>query len=259
MQNLQHILALSDFSPSSNSAIVYALNLAEQIHARLHILHVTNDEDTDATEQIEQLRHDFLSRSRVEVDIHVEHGPIKETIDEVIKRERVDLIVIGMQGASSREDGSYGKLTSAMITEPCCSILSIPDGCKTLDIKHMAVMTDLRSSVHYSEAYALSFIAEVLKPQVHVLHIKDHSPNPHRSDYEQRVKKLFPYNHMHWTEEQMNGEFNATVQGFIEEHHIDLITVFHKLKLHKNPTHRSVSKQMAFQCKIPLLTVPISE
>ena len=66
MQELRNILICTDFSKDATNALVYAINLAEQINAHLYILHVKSGEkpmdDAQVEDHFEQVKHDFLFR-----------------------------------------------------------------------------------------------------------------------------------------------------------------------------------------------------
>ena len=260
MQNVQHILVPTDFSDSANSALVYAITLAERIHAQLHVLHVLKDGATleDIDYDLEKIKHDYLSRCRENVEIYVRDGYIKENIDKIVNELRIDLVIIGMQGASYKEGATFGSLTSTLIAEPPCAVLSLPRDCKTLNFDHIAVTSDMRLVPNPPEVYTLSFLAEALKSEVSIFHVNYHTPIPNEHKVKERFEELFRHNIHSFHEVNSESVMNA-VNEFSENHDVDMVAVLHKMKLHKNPVHRSTSKQFIFGANRPLLIIPIRE
>lgn len=261
MQELRNILVPTDFSPGANNALVYAINLAEQINAHLYIAHIQDDSDAPlSSEQIddrfEQIKHDFLFRRTLRTSNIVRNGSAADELNIIIKEKRIDLMVMGMRGASGRQESNFGSLTTYFIDNPACTLLSVPADCLILTIKQMAVASDYKIIPEKSEIYALSYLAQSFSSKMHIFNVRKTPGNGDATDFQKDIKEIFKYNLISFYEIDEPSVVGA-IRNFIDENNIDLLSVFHKVNTQKDPLKRSVSKQLAFVLRIPLLIVPI--
>jgi nucleotide-binding universal stress UspA family protein len=101
------ILYATDFSPASAGAAAFAVSLAQEFQARLTLLHVIAEEKpgdlVHAAELVESagrlLRKFVPPEAEMWCEPHfaVERGPAAETILEVAKQRKADLIVLGVR------------------------------------------------------------------------------------------------------------------------------------------------------------------
>ena len=142
------ILCPLDFSEASTHALGYALSLAKEADARLILLHVVEDLLADA--DMEALGHLSLTDyyRRVEQDAvtklkgmipseagawstpqtRVVRGRAYRQILEVIAGERVDLVVMGVQGKGAVDRLVFGSTTHRVIREAGCPVLTLHGG-----------------------------------------------------------------------------------------------------------------------------------
>lgn len=261
MQELQNILVPTDFSKGATNALIYAINLAEQINAHLYIAHIQDTTKGPLTnEQIEDrfetIKHDYLFRRTLRTTHISRTGSTADELTNIIVEKRIDLMIMGMQGASARFEAEFGSLTSYFIDNPYCALITIPDDCRILTLKQIAVAYDGKTEPKPSEIYVLSFLAQALTSKIHVFSITQENENELESSIKEAFKDIFKYNlSSYYTMEEPS--IISAIRKFIDENSIDLLTVFHQVNSQKDPLKRSVSKQLAFVLRIPLLINPI--
>lgn len=261
MQELRNILIPTDFSKDATNALIYAINLSEQIDGHLYITHIRDDSKSPlSNEQIddrfEQIRHDFLFRRTLRTSNIIRIGNTTDELSTVIKEKRIDLMVIGMRGASGRNESNFGSSATYFIDNPECTLLTLPGDCRILTIKQIAVASDYKVIPEQSEIYALSYLAQSFSSKIHVFNVKKAPEDDGTADIQQSFKGIFKYNLSSFYEIDQPSVIGA-VRKFIAENNIDLLSVLHKINNQKDPLKRSVSKQLAFVLKVPLLIVPI--
>ncbi len=262
MQELRNILVPTDFSRDATNALVYAINLAEQIDARLYILHVKDETSTLTDEEIqdkfEQAQHDFLFRRTLRTSNLIREGKIENEISGIIKEKHIDLMVMGMKGISARQEEDFGSITAHFIENQECSLLSVPGDCRILNINQMAVASDYETIPDKAQLYTLAFIAQAFSPKVHIFNVKKQvlATAGNTLELKNSFNEIFKYNLHSFHEIDKPGVIGA-IRDFIGNNNIDLLAVLHKTNDQKDPLKRSVSKQLAFVLKIPLLIVPI--
>ncbi|MEM9857695.1 MAG: universal stress protein [Bacteroidota bacterium] len=261
MQELRNILVPTDFSVNATNALIYAINLAEQIDAHLYIAHVQDETKNPLSTELiedrfEQIKHDFLFRRTLRTSILLRSGETAAELETTIKDKRIDLMIMGMQGASTKHEGSFGSLTTYFIDKPAASLISVPGDCRILNTKQIAVASDNKIIPDKSEIYTLSYLAESFSPKLHVFNVRPSTAAQENKLGTEEFRRLFKYNLSSFHAIDAPSVIEAT-RAFIARNNIDLLAVFHFVEAQKDPLKRSVSKQLAFVINIPLLILPI--
>jgi general secretion pathway protein E len=136
---IQKILFPSDYSPSSNAALPYALSLCRESHALLMLAHVelpslpplgTADEENPEADEERRFR-ELVSRTAVAGDQVLVHefrtlrGDPAAEIVRLAKQEQVDLIVMGSAGRTGWRRILMGSVAEAVAREAPCPVLSL--------------------------------------------------------------------------------------------------------------------------------------
>lgn len=151
MIRLKSILWPTDFSACASQAQKYALALAEQFDAELHLLHVIHDPTVEVPEfgmglafpayvenlpkriaeleeqSINQLTHslpDNWQEGR-KVTIAVKQGPPFLEIIRYAKEHQTDLIVLGTHGRSALAHALLGSVAERVVQKAPCPVLTI--------------------------------------------------------------------------------------------------------------------------------------
>jgi nucleotide-binding universal stress UspA family protein len=142
------ILCPVEFSSASIRALEYALSLAREADARLIMLHVIEDVlgstaagalgHLSVSEYSRQLEQDALARLKGAVpdearvwcrpDERVVQGRAYREILKVVADERVDIVVMGVQGRGALDRLVFGSTTHRVIREAGCPVLTLHSG-----------------------------------------------------------------------------------------------------------------------------------
>ncbi len=137
----KNILAPTDFSSVSNSAVVYAGKLAVATGARLHLHHVVLDvlsgkgmgespgRVIDDAEKEGKAKLDGLlnedARAKLSLTSYVGFGKPADQITEYAARNGIDLIVMGTHGRSGLEKMWLGSVTEKVLRHASCPVLVV--------------------------------------------------------------------------------------------------------------------------------------
>lgn len=147
MTDFSQILVPTDFSDNATLAVQYAVDLAGRYRSHLHLLHVIPDAATviglyerigkavpaDWHETMQQ-----HSDERLKKLMHAECGPgdntvtttkqgdVFEEITRYAKENKIDLIVIGIQGRTQSMENVIGSLANRVLRKSPCPVLTVP-------------------------------------------------------------------------------------------------------------------------------------
>jgi nucleotide-binding universal stress UspA family protein len=136
--SLRHVLVAYDFSPYSQLALQYALTLAQQYQAGLHILHVLPPPITDQPEiawvgETDTPYHRAARRLQeaVPAEVHrwskvkhaVQYGQPYAEILEYAEKNEIDLVAIGAHGAGFGIHTVFGSNVDRVLRQARCPVL----------------------------------------------------------------------------------------------------------------------------------------
>src|SRR5262245_52215944 len=146
---VQHVLVPIDFSATADRALEYAIALAQQLQARLTLLHVlemtpvTMEEmtagvaatyleaqETEA-QQLLQASLERVQRAGLQGDILLVQGTPTPTIVDMAGEQGVDLIVMGTHGRTGLAHLFMGSVAEHVIRQAPCPVLVMR---KTMDV-----------------------------------------------------------------------------------------------------------------------------
>jgi nucleotide-binding universal stress UspA family protein len=140
---VQHVLVPIDFSATADRALAYAIALAQQLHARLTLLHVLDltpvtmeemtagvvatyldDLETDAQHllqsSLERVRHAGLQGESLLVQ-----GTPTQTIVDTAGEQGVDLIIMGTHGRTGLAHVFLGSVAEHVVRQGPCPVLVV--------------------------------------------------------------------------------------------------------------------------------------
>ncbi len=187
---VKEILMATDYSPASEAALPFAIELARHFNAGLHVVHVllpgewepTADDTSKAfeykpVEQAEKHMASFLSAKNlggVRCEYLVRRGPsVWEELCRIIQDKAIDMVVLGTHGR-----GGIGKLLVGSVAEEVfrkapCPVLTIGPraaGQAPTAFRKIAFATDLTPESLEHLPFVLGF-AEDWKAHLIVVHV----------------------------------------------------------------------------------------
>jgi nucleotide-binding universal stress UspA family protein len=134
---LKNILVATDFEPASDAALTYGRALAKTFGARLHLLHVAENDFlrpsvTDpyvlkiavARRLSERLTAEDRAERNGRATLEVSDKPA-ETITRYAQREQIDLIVIGTHGRTGVTHMLMGSVAERVVRTAPCPVLTV--------------------------------------------------------------------------------------------------------------------------------------
>jgi nucleotide-binding universal stress UspA family protein len=272
---ISKILIPTDFSIVANNALQYAIQLAQKTNADIHILHVKNipimdnsfpsniyqtymQEVEDFTKKsFENLNEKFLKNTNLNFKTHTTFGFINDEIQEFANVNEIDLIVLGTIGASGLQELLVGSNAASVVAESKVPVLVVPPTANFEDINHIVYATDYNEP-EFPAVSRLAYFASLYNADVSVLHVKTYYDELFDSahNFFSRNKDEVDFNKWKIVKLPEGDSVIDSINTFITNNHSNMIVMAkHNRNFFDKLFHRSLSKQMAFHTKIPLLVL----
>ena len=187
---LQNILFATDFSPSAQSALSHALDLARRYGAVLYTVNVlphmpfveAAEPDPEQTKLLAMRQMADLmgseSLKNVEHKELIEQGEVPEVISKLARKYGIDLIVIGTGGRKGLGKLLLGSVAEEVFRNAECPVLTLGPHATRWDLdgnlQHVLFATDFGPESLHALPYAIS-LAEENRARLTLLHV---APEP---------------------------------------------------------------------------------
>jgi nucleotide-binding universal stress UspA family protein len=271
---INQILIPTDFSSVAVNALLYAIEVAKKSGASLHVLHVKQVPMADVSypadayqqfltelNQLEQLNlkkleEQYLKNASVKYQYHSAMGFVVDEILDYSTQHEIDLVIMGTTGASGIAELLIGSNAASVIGKSSIPVLVIPPNHAYKNINHILYSTDY-TEPEEPAVRRMMYIAELYDSKITVVHVKTEYDN-----YFNAKNNFFVKNKAEFEKHEVNilnlqGEDVAqAIDSCVNDFNIDLLVMAkHKRGFFDRLFHRSMSKQMAYHSKVPLLVV----
>lgn len=278
MQSINSILVPVDFTPLAEASYRYALQLADDLSAAVHVIHcipvapapagaggvvidvtpeLYTQAETDLQLFIEAGLDDFTSahgRSPA-VDGVVSFLNLRRAVREYVDEYAVDLVVVGTHGVRDNWDRLFGTNAAFLVGNTGTSVLIVPEGTGYQPFKSVCFATDLRED-DFTGVKHLRESLSVFDSRISFLHVQ----RPAGGQTPEGLS-LLKQTFLH-IEEGMDASFNtvwhedvtAGIFSWLADNPHDLLVM---VKPHRNWWDRtfrhSETKESAGIARLPLL------
>ena len=288
---MKNILVPTDFSENAANALTYAIQLVKFVKGRLLLFHNAEIPPNFAgnniftagdltmgmnaaypggvfpNQELEQLQQDNLNQlaSRVRqdmgsnfpVDTFYMYGSLTDNLNEIVRKEQVDLVVMGTTGASTFLERFIGTNTASVIKRTQVPVLAIPAEA-TFTLPHkIAYAADLELEEDIFLNQLLNF-AQPYGANITLVHIKSENQVDIINDelIQEELRQKYPNQQLQLLERP--GKTVALgLENYIREVGSDLLAVgIHEHSFIYTLFHSSVPEQLIFHTTVPVLALP---
>jgi len=136
---MKRVMVATDFSPASQSALLYALSMARRRSAKVYFVHVVNSSGIFGGESLQRAVNDAWRDAHAEMTNHfiagrlegletqilVRQGDVWEELSKVITELEIDLVVTGTQGRSGVWKMLLGSTAEKVLRQSPVPVLTI--------------------------------------------------------------------------------------------------------------------------------------
>jgi nucleotide-binding universal stress UspA family protein len=287
---MKNILVPTDFSDNAANALDYAIGLARHTQGRILLFHNSDipvtysgtnlfsagdlalgadplvpgaalanpDLEKIYREKLELLAEQYRRQTGgLPITAHYHWGSLTDNLNDLIRQEKVDLVVMGTKGATSFLDRLIGTTTATVVQEAHQAVLAIPAQARFRLPQKIAYAAELENDEEVFLTQVLAF-ARPLGAAVALAHI-NRDQAQHQAGRDQRLAELrsrFPDQPLPLV--TLAGENVAKgLEAFIRDHQVDLVAIgIHERSFLASLFHSSVTEQLAYHASIPLLALP---
>ena len=183
---MKKILVPTDFSSQAENALRVAVQLAKKFNSEIHLLHVlelplhkvdalssyNNKPEAIYFMKLAQKKFEELAEKDYLKDLvlheHVEFHEIFKGVFHVCKKESIDLIVMGSNGATGFKEMLVGSNTEKVVRTSETPVLVVKNEHKKFKVKDFVFASDFKDESKETYKKVIKF-AEVLGAKIHLL------------------------------------------------------------------------------------------
>ena len=266
------IIVPVNFSQASTNAAQYALKLALDNNAELHLLHVIMIQPSithaplpdnlmeqmkdDARFSMAELAEDLRSApgSEVPIHTHIEWGSVDHQVKELASRKHADIVVMGLSQESAQKVVYQSNAFSALKTLNV-PLLIIPDNAAYKAWEHIALAYDFAHPVKELPLESITKLKYLKGAIIHVVYAKrkNEAEPGHAVMQDVRERLAGCEVRFHLVESESVDEGISEYAG---HHEADLLVLLPK---HHSffEFHKSDSKRILRHLSVPMLSTPL--
>jgi nucleotide-binding universal stress UspA family protein len=271
---MKTIVVATDFSPNADNALQYAGALAAYMNARIILfnayqlpVHASNtllpaasfvDLLEDNKERLEEIGLQVSSQFGITVEVQTKMAVVSEALEEVVTKEKADLVVMGMH-TSDWGDRLFGNTTTSVIKDAKYPVLVLPNNATFTGIEKILYAFDSTCLQMGNKLNVVKDIASSFKAEVQVFHVETSHrstayslKDPINSNVEAALGEV-----AHSYKEIEEAGVVEGIEKGIKELGADLLVMVpQKLNFWKSVVRLSTTRAVVLRTQIPLLVVP---
>lgn len=263
------ILVPVDFSATAQNAFLYAVSLAEQLHASILLLHTYNVDfglpmPGAAVYQIQEERRKIANETidkwlkmvegrKVQIDRAVENGIPWDVIHHVAKKEAADAIVMGTKGEHNAAEVFFGSVTTHVLSSAPCPVWVVPEGVSFVAAPKIAYAIEINQNTPDTITSILE-TARALGGSLHCVHVNTDSADDafEQSTIEELIQMRDNTVSIDF-HQIANSSVSEGLEQFVSEHNIGLLALLRPQRsFFERIFHRSQTRKIALNANVAL-------
>jgi nucleotide-binding universal stress UspA family protein len=273
---MKKLLVPTDFSDTSKNAARYAAQMAADIQdAKIILIHVSDkitggsdgspltEDDDDRrvilTQALGHMRDELLAIAKVPVEFVTEKGSsLVDTLQRYVRHQAIDLVIMGITGATRLEQIFMGSNTLDMARESGVPVLIIPPDATYRKIKNVVLASDFKDVDTSIPLAPLKTTLDLFKPTLHIVNV-DHEhyvqlTDEYKAEKSKLEKMLADYKPEFYFIRQY--DFLDAISQFTADHNIDLIVMVPRTESFLSGLFKtSHTKKLAYHSHIPIVAI----
>ena len=276
---MTRILMPTDFSDNSFKAIQYALLVYKDIKCSFYLLHtytppvyqteyllgspgliglgdVMHETSMTQLEKLKSRLENQYENDKHTFIVHTAFNTLLGEISEIVTNEKIDLIVMGTQGATGAEEILFGTHTVHVIKKAKCPVIAVPPNYEYEAPKEILFPTDYEVDYRKDNITHLLTIARQHKSRINVMHVRTgYDLNVVQEKHKGQLEKLLGSSVL-FHDMPDNGIIEAVNAFQVKEKINLLVMVQNKHTFMERLFIEPVIKKIGFHISIPFMVLP---
>lgn len=273
---MKKLLVPTDFSDTSKNAALFAAQMAADVqNAKIVLIHVSDkitggsdgspltEDDDDRriilTQALSQLKDELHAVANVPVEFVMEKGSsLVEILSRYVRHQGIDLVIMGITGATRLEQIFMGSNTLEMAKESACPVLIIPPDAKYRKIKNVVLASDFKEVDTTIPVAQLKATLDLFKPALHIVNVDSEHYVELTDEYKVERTKLETMLKNYAPEFYFirQYDFFDAISQFTEDKNIDLIVIVPRERSFLSGLFKtSHTKKLAYHSHIPIVAI----
>ena len=266
---MKNIIIPTDFSKNASAALDFAISNFNDADTTFWLTHVYRmpysgavvsiDLDNLLKEDREEDLRDELNAARVKfpglkITGHAIQGTFVDVIPKIVKKEAIDMIVMGTTGATGAKGVLLGSNAANIVKNSKVPVLLYPNGCGVSSMKKVVFATDLEHVKGYETFQPIRQIVKETGAELDILHLEDGENYPIEDTRESLLLDAIFVDlpHGFYVKELKHAE--EDILDYAHDVKADLIVVVARnYGFFERLVHRSTSRKLSMLTNVPLL------
>jgi nucleotide-binding universal stress UspA family protein len=277
---MKNILIPTDFSDNAYKAISYAVHLLKNENCTFHLLHTYTPAiyqseyllhspgqiglgdiyRTDSETKLDELKEKVISAFNNPKHLFKTYSAFSvliEAIDELVESKKIDLLIMGTQGATGAKEIFLGSSTVHTIKRAKCPVLAIPFDFEIKMPKRILFPTDYEIEYNSELLKEVLFITRVHESKLEIMHVRSgYELNETQKKNKRILEHLISATSHKFHELPDQGIIEAINKIQSELQSQMLVMVKNKHSFLENLFLKPVINQIGFHTTIPFLVLP---
>lgn len=274
---MKKFLVPTDFSDTAKNAALYAAQVAAGVKDAQIILYNVSDKITAGTDgspltesdddraliltqALEQLKTEMLATaSAAQITCVIDAGTsLVETLERYVRHHGVNLVIMGITGATRLEQIFMGSNALDMVNKAVCPVIIVPPDAQYKQIKNVVFASDFKEVDSTTPIAPIKAVLDIFKPNLHVVNVDSEHYVELTDDYKlERTKlenMLKEYNPQFYFIRFF--DFQEAISQFAHDKNIDLILIVPKRNAFLSGLFKtSHTKKLAYHSHVPIVAI----
>ena len=273
---MKKFLVPTDFSDTSKNAARYAVQMAASIpESRIILYNVydkiaagsdgspltesSEDRKTVLNHALKNLELEITDSTNVEIEfIAEEHSSLIEAMTRYVRHNGIDLVIMGITGATRLEQIFMGSNTLNFINEDVCPVIIVPPAAVFKKVENVMFLSDFKDVSRSTPLNSIRAVLDLFKPMLHIVNVDSEHYIELTEEYKAERAKLETMFQAYSPQFYFMRlfDFLDAISSFTIDRNIDLIVTVPKSHSFVTGLFKtSHTKKLAYHSHVPLVAV----
>lgn len=273
---MKNILLLTDFSINAQNAINYAMEFFKGSSTNFHLLHIQKssgsalgdlmsssskatvyesmiNEPKSALKKIAKKLMELYSSESYSFEVTCDYDDFISAINQTIRLKKIDLIVMGTNGATGASEVVFGSNTMKVIRSVDCPLLAIPEKYNFVAPRTVLFATAVDEKFTETPLKPLIYAVAKFNSNVQILTLEKDTHIDILNAKKNKMSRFFKgHNHNFYSIE--NVPVDIAIDSFVQIKQVDLTAkIINKESFLKRLISGSSTDEITYKTRVPLL------